>query len=100
MPRSVSYEDAEMMTDDELIALAIESNPGLNFGRVENGLTMFLQITRCINLWRNEECYLASDPPRGTLEGYPPRKAGGCPTPQASKESESGTGYPIRDTDW
>lgn len=22
-------------------------------------------------LWRNEECYLAGDSPRGTLEGFP-----------------------------
>ncbi len=71
---SVSWEDAEMMSDDELIAVAIESNPGLEYGRVENGLTFVLQVTRVIKLWRNEECYLAGDSPRGVLNGFPPRR--------------------------
>lgn len=67
----ITYEDAELLTDEQLIDLALESNPGLNFARIENGLTIFLQTTRCVNLWRNEECYLAGDAPRGTLQGFP-----------------------------
>lgn len=70
--RGVSFEDAALMTDDELTELAIESNPGMEYARVENGLTFTLQITRCVTLWRNEECYLAGDPPRGTIDGFPP----------------------------
>lgn len=68
----ISAESAALMTDAEIIALVVESNPGLTYGRVESGLTMFLQMTRCVSLWRNEECYLAGDPPRGTLDGFPP----------------------------
>lgn len=71
----MTYEEAELLTDDELIAVAIESNPDLSYARVENGLDIFLQITRCINLWRNEECYLAGDAPRGVLEGFPKYRA-------------------------
>lgn len=72
--REITFEDAEMMSDAELLAVALESNPTLQYGRVEPGVTMLLQMTRCINLWRNEECYLAGDKPRGVLEGFPPRR--------------------------
>lgn len=68
---AVTVEEAGLMTDDELIAIALKSNPGMEYARIENGLSIFLQVTRVINLWRNEECYLAGDQPRGTLEGFP-----------------------------
>lgn len=69
----MTCKEEELMSDDELIEVAIESNPGLEYGQVVPGLTPFLQITRVIKLWRNEECYLAGDPARGTLEGFPRR---------------------------
>lgn len=74
MTGSVAWEDVEVMSDKDLAALAVESNPGLTYARVEPGVTMLLQMTRCVNLWRNEECYLAGDKPRGVLEGFPPYK--------------------------
>lgn len=76
-PTSVLWQDAAYMTDAELIALAVASNPGLTYGRVSDGLNIFLQLTRCISLWRNEECFLAGDQPRGTLDGYPAFQGGG-----------------------
>lgn len=59
------------MSDEEIIDDAIGMHPECAFGRVENGLTAFFQMTRVVLLWRNEDCYLAGDPPRHTVQGYP-----------------------------
>ena len=60
------------MTDAEIIVDAIRKHPDCSFGIVKDGLTAFLQLTRVVQLWRNEECYTAGDLPRHTVEGYLP----------------------------
>jgi hypothetical protein len=59
------------MTDSEIIADAIRRHPDCTYGEVQNGLNPLLPLTRVVNLWRNEECALAGDPPRHVVEGYP-----------------------------
>ena len=61
------------MTTEEVLDDALKLHPDCSYGEVENGLNCFLQLTRCVNLWRNEECWIAGDPPRYVVEGYPPR---------------------------
>lgn len=58
-------------TDEEIIADAKSQHPECGFGLVRPGLNCFFQRTRCVSLWRNEECYLAGDPSRAEVEGYP-----------------------------
>ena len=60
------------MTDAEIIIDAIRKNPDCSFGIVKDGINAFLQLTRVVLLWRNEECYIAGDPPRHTIQGYLP----------------------------
>lgn len=60
-----------MPTDAEIIEDAIRRYPECSYGMVVNGLTPFLQLTRVVRLWRNEECYFSDDPPRHEVEGYP-----------------------------
>ncbi len=59
------------MSDDEIITDAIEKHPECSHGEVYNGMSCIFQCTRVVKLWRNTECYLAGDPPRHVVEGYP-----------------------------
>ena len=59
------------MNDNEVVADAIKMHPDCSFGIVKDGVNAFLQMTRVVQLWRNEECYNADDPPRHTVQGYP-----------------------------
>ena len=59
-------------SDDELVEFAKTKHPECEFGIVVPGLSMFLQVSRVVQLWRNVECYLAEDPVRATVEGLPP----------------------------
>jgi len=62
------------MTDQEVIIDAIKKHNDCSFGVVKDGINAFLQRTRVVQLWRNEECYNAGDPPRHTIQGYPKEK--------------------------
>lgn len=55
---------------------ALARHPDCSYADWTNGLTAFFQRTIVVNLWRNEECYLAGDPPRYTEEGYSPTFVG------------------------
>ena len=59
------------MNDNEIIAHAIGQHPDCTYGTVRNGLTWNLQLTRVVELWRNEECYLNNDPPKHVVDSYP-----------------------------
>ena len=60
------------ISDDELIEFAKTKNPECEFGIVVSGLSMFLQLSRVVQLWRNVDCYLAEDPVRVSVAGFPP----------------------------
>ena len=57
-------------TTEEAIDDALALHPECSYAEARNGLTPFLELTYVIELWRNEECYLAGDPPRHIEEGY------------------------------
>lgn len=59
---SSRYQDA---IDD-----ALAKHPDCTYGDWANGMNGWLQVTVVVKLWRNEECYLAGDPPKYTVEGY------------------------------
>jgi len=67
----MNEEAPHVWTDDEIVAHAIGLHPDCSHGVVRNGCTIFLQLTRVVELWRNRECYEAGDPPRHVVEGYP-----------------------------
>lgn len=55
---------------------ALKRFPDCKFARATNGLTPFLQLTIVVEMWRNEECWAAGDPPRRVVEGYPASEGG------------------------
>ena len=59
------------MTDADIIAEALKRFPDCSHAEVRPGLTLMMQHTRVVLLWRNEECYVAGDPPRHEVEGFP-----------------------------
>lgn len=61
------------MTQEEAKLDALQLHPDCKYAEVRNGLTAFLQLTWVVELWRNEECYLAGDPPKYIEQGYPAR---------------------------
>jgi len=63
MPQS---EQIRIYLDD-----ALRLHPDCAYADWANGLNMRLQRTIVVNLWRNEECHRAGDPPRYVEEGYP-----------------------------
>ena len=63
------YEEAELD--------ALSKYPECKFARATNGINAMLGMTVVVELWRNEECYLADDPPRRIVEGYPFRRYDG-----------------------
>lgn len=58
------------MTSEEAEAHALSQHQDCAFAKAELGIGMFLNPTWQVNLWRNEECYLADDPPRRIEQGY------------------------------
>ncbi|KKN65454.1 hypothetical protein LCGC14_0481740 [marine sediment metagenome] len=58
------------MTEDEATAIALAANPDCSYADWDNGLDVLLRVTIVVNLWRNEECFLAGDPPRKVVEGF------------------------------
>lgn len=59
------------MTDRDILIDALTKHPDCSHGEIYNGMNAVLQLTRVVKLWRTEECYLADDPPRYIVEGYP-----------------------------
>lgn len=59
------------MTPEEAMNDALQKHPDCKYAEWENGIDFAFRHTIVVNLWRNEECFLAGDPPRHTVEGYP-----------------------------
>ena len=53
---------------------ALAMHPDCSYGDWDNGLDCYLRLTVVVNLWRNEECYLAGDRPRYTVGGFVPKR--------------------------
>jgi len=58
------------VTEKEAMAIALSANPDCAYADWDNGLDPLLNLTIVVNLWRNEECFLAGDPPKKTVEGF------------------------------
>lgn len=54
------------------MADALAQHPECSYADWQNGMAFPFQLTIVVRLWRNEECYLAGDPPRHVCEGYNP----------------------------
>ena len=59
------------MSIDEVKIRALERHPECSYVEVYNGMSWDFNMTWVAKLWRNEECYLAGDPPRHVEEGFP-----------------------------
>lgn len=70
-PRDQDEPAESEITDDDIVRDAIGRYPECGYGSVALGLNWMFQLTRVVNLWRNLECYLAGDPPKQVVEGYP-----------------------------
>lgn len=51
---------------------ALSKHPECSYADWDNGINAIFQRTIVVKLWRNEECFLAGDPPRHVVEGYNP----------------------------
>jgi hypothetical protein len=60
----------KVWTPEEAKLDALQLHPDCKYAEWENGLDMFLRFTIVVNLWRNEECWAAGDPPKYVEEGY------------------------------
>lgn len=58
------------MTPQQAMNDALDKYPDCKYANWDNGMNAYFQITIVVKLWRNEECYLANDPPRHVVEGY------------------------------
>ena len=59
------------MTDQEILRDALSRHPECKYGEVKNGLTPFFQLTRVVNLWKDERGKLDGYMPLYVIEGYP-----------------------------
>lgn len=59
------------MTQDEARIEALHRHPECSYAEVVNGLSWNFRMTWCVNLWRNEECWAAGDPPKALEQGFP-----------------------------
>ncbi len=57
-------------TPVEAMRDALAKHPDCSYADWQNGMMFPFVITVVVELWRNEECYLADDPPRHVVEGY------------------------------
>ena len=60
----------KLWTPDQAKADALQRHPDCTYAEYENGLNGWMQLTLVVELWRNEACWAAGDPPRHTVEGY------------------------------
>lgn len=57
-------------TPEEAKLDALQLHPDCTYAEWTNGLNWLFQLTIVVNLWRNEECWAAGDPPKYSVEGY------------------------------
>lgn len=50
--------------------IALARHPDCAYAEAYNGLSASLDLTWVVKLWRNEECYLAGDPPKYIEDGF------------------------------
>jgi hypothetical protein len=58
-------------SDDEIIAHALAKHPDCRFGRIATGMAFPFTLTRVVECYRNDECFIEGDKPRHTEESYP-----------------------------
>lgn len=58
------------MTAEEAMNDALARHPDCTYADWQNGLAFPFTPTYVVQLWRNEECHAAEDPPKYTVEGY------------------------------
>lgn len=61
----------KLWTVEEAIADFRAKHPDCTHADWANGLGIFMNPTIVVKLWRNEECFLADDPPKHVSDGYP-----------------------------
>ena len=59
-------------TRAEAILDALAKNPECSHAETRPGLDFLFNPTIVVELWRNEECWAANDPPKFIVEGYYP----------------------------
>lgn len=59
------------MTQSEAKQQALARHPECHYAEVKNGLSWNWQFTWVVELWRDEKCWAAGDPPRHVVEGFP-----------------------------
>lgn len=52
------------MTAEEAVEKARPLHPDCTYVDWDNGMNALFQLTYVVKFWRNEECYLAGDPPK------------------------------------
>lgn len=57
-------------TVEEAIADALAKHPDCKYADWGNGMAFLFTPTIVVKLWRNEECFLADDPPKYIEDGY------------------------------
>lgn len=50
---------------------ALSKYPECTHAEWDNGMSAWFEMTIVVSLWRNTECWLAGDPPRHIIGGYP-----------------------------
>ena len=58
------------MSITEAKSSALGKHPDCEYAEAYNGISWNFQMTWVVKLWRTQECYLAGDPPRHTVEGF------------------------------
>ena len=58
------------MTQEKAKQRALQRHPDCDYAEIANGLDFLFRPTWCVNLWRNEECWAAGDPPRYAEQGF------------------------------
>lgn len=58
------------MSADEAVQDALAKHPDCSYGNWQNGMNAAFEMTIVVELWRNEECAAAGDPPKYVVEGY------------------------------
>lgn len=58
------------MTAEDAMADALSRFPDCTYAKWTDGMAFPFTRTIVVELWRNEDCYQAGDPPRHVVEGY------------------------------
>ena len=58
------------MTPEEAKIKALQMHPDCDFADWDNGMDCLFRMTIVVNLWRNEECWAAGDPPKYVEQGF------------------------------